>query len=87
FATGYIGERSVSSVSVDTTLGEEGLPTSASLAIGDLSLAVAPIAHAPVLLDAPDGRQSRFPRALCQFTGPDGRAAVGWTEWLQPPPH
>jgi hypothetical protein len=86
FATGYIGERSVSSVSVQTTLGEEGLPTSASLAVGDLSLAVAPIAHAPVLLDAPDGRQSRFPRALCQFTAPDGRAGVGWTEWLQPPP-
>jgi hypothetical protein len=86
FAAGYVGEREVSTVSVETALGDEGLPTSALLAVGDLSLAVAPVAHAPVILDAPDGRQSRFPRALCQFTANDGRAAVGWTEWLQPPP-
>jgi hypothetical protein len=85
FSTGYIGQTDVSSVSVKTTLGDEGLPAAASLAIGDLSLNVAPVAHAPVLLEAPDGRQSRFPRALCHFTAGDGRTGVGWTEWLQPP--
>jgi hypothetical protein len=85
FATGYVGAQSVSSVSVDTTLGDDDLPTSASLAVGDLTLAVAPIAHAPVMLEAPDGRKSRFPRALSQYTADDGRSGVGWTEWLQPP--
>jgi hypothetical protein len=85
FSTGYVGQTDVSSVSVKTTLGDEGLPAAASLAVGDLSLNVAPVGHAPVLLEAPDGRQSRFPRALCQFTAGDGRTGVGWTEWLQPP--
>jgi hypothetical protein len=85
FSTGYVGERGVSSVSVKTTLGEEGLPAAASLAVGDLTLDVVPVAHAPVLLEAPDGRLSRFPRAMCEFTAADGRRGVGWTEWLQPP--
>jgi len=85
FSTGYVGQDEVSSVSAETTLGEEGLPSSARLAVGDLSLTVAPAGHAPVLLEAPDGRRSLFPRALCRFTAGDGRTGVGWTEWLQPP--
>jgi hypothetical protein len=85
FSTGYVGRQDVSSVSVETTVGEEGLPSSALLAVGDLSLTAAPAGQAPILLEAPDGRRSRFPRALCHFTAPDGRTGVGWTEWLQPP--
>jgi hypothetical protein len=55
--------------------------------IGTLRLSVTPTGLAPVALEAPDGRVSRFPRALCRFesTG-DGRSGWGWTEWCQPPP-
>ena len=49
-------------------------------------MTVTPAAHTTMLLEAPDGRVSRFPRSLCRFVERDGRAGVGWTEWLQPPP-
>jgi hypothetical protein len=70
---------------VSTDLGDEGLPTSATMELGSLALDVQPIAHAPVALESPDGRVSRFPRSLCRFREADGRNGVGWTEWLQPP--
>jgi hypothetical protein len=76
----------VTSVAVDTELGAEGLPASASLQIGDLSLATSALAHAPVLLEASDGRRSRLPRALCRYEASDGPSGMGWTEWLQPQP-
>jgi hypothetical protein len=66
-------------------LGDEGLPTSGRMELGDLGLAVEPLAFAPVRLDAPDGRVGRLPRALCRFRADDGRVGHGWTEWNQPP--
>jgi hypothetical protein len=45
-----------------------------------------PVAFSPVLLEADDGRVSRFPRAWCRFTAADGRQGHGWTEWNQPQP-
>ena len=45
-----------------------------------------PVGHAPVLLEATDGRVSRFPRSLCRFDAADGRSGYGWTEWNQLPP-
>lgn len=66
-------------------LGEHGLPTAATFTLDDLALDIEPVAFAPVLLEAVDGRVGRFPRALCRFrdrTG--GRSGVGWTEWNQP---
>jgi hypothetical protein len=74
----------VSKVTVNTILGAEGLPESASIGLGELSLAVTPLAHAPLLLESPDQRHSRFPRSLCRFDAVDGRSGVGWVEWLQP---
>jgi hypothetical protein len=69
------------------TLGPAGLPTGARVTVGELVLDVEPVAFAPVLLTAPDGREARFPRALCRFRDPaTGRTGVGWTEWNQPPP-
>jgi len=65
-------------------LGAEGLPTSAHLALHDLDLRVTPRHFAPVLLEAPDGRVSRFPRALCWFDEAGGRSGPGWVEWNQP---
>ena len=33
---------------------------------------------------APDGREARFPRAMCRFTTDDGRTGTGWTEFNWP---
>ncbi|MBI2708365.1 MAG: hypothetical protein HYX34_01520 [Actinobacteria bacterium] len=67
------------------SLGPDGLPAAGDARIGPLDLAVEPVAFAPVLLVAPDGRVSRLPRALCRFTDrPTGRTGAGWTEWTQP---
>lgn len=71
-------------------LGPGGLPTQGHLALGardgadELALDIDPVAFAPVHLVAPDGRRSRFPRALCRYAAADGRRGVGWTEWNQP---
>jgi hypothetical protein len=92
FASGFVaapGEdiRTVATFTVDTELGDEGLPSSASMDLDGLQLSVTPTGHAPVLLEAPDGRVSRFPRSLCRFdeTSGGGRSGWGWTEWCQPP--
>jgi hypothetical protein len=91
FASGFVVDgngqlETVDSFSVDTELGAEGLPSSATMDLGKLHLAVTPTGHAPVLLEAPDGRVSRFPRSLCRFDDRDGdRTGWGWTEWCQPP--
>jgi len=91
FASGFVaapgaGEvENVERFTVDTQLGAEDLPISAAMELADLRLSVTPTSHAPVLLEAPDGRVSRFPRALCRFESPDGRSGFGWTEWCQPP--
>ena len=90
FASGFVapadGEvENVEHFTVETELGAEGLPTSAAMELADLRLSVTPTAHAPILLEAPDGRASRFPRSLCRFDSEDGRSGFGWTEWCQPP--
>jgi hypothetical protein len=86
--TGYVSQDgslgSVESVSVDTVVGGNGLPESASLHLDQLSLVVTPLGHAPMPLEAQDGRRARLARALCRFEAGDGRAGVGWSEWLQP---
>jgi hypothetical protein len=66
-------------------LGAQGMPVSDTVEVGDLRLAVEPVAFAPVLLTDGEGRTSRFPRALCRFADPaTGRRGAGWTEWNQP---
>jgi hypothetical protein len=77
--------RSIDRFTVETVLGDEGLPRSAAMRLDGLDLDVTCLAQAPVLLRADDGRESRFPRALCRFTDADGRTGTGWTEWLQLP--
>jgi hypothetical protein len=39
------------------------------------------VGHAPVRLEARDGRVSHFPRAWATVTTRDGRTGVGWLEW------
>jgi hypothetical protein len=71
---------------VETTLGDADLPTAATMSLASIDMDVTPVAHAPVLLESPDGsRVSRFARSLCRFDAPQS-SGVGWTEWLQPGP-
>lgn len=90
YGTGYTQAPGGTLIGTDHTaraqeLGDHGFPDSATWRVGDLELAVEPVAFAPVLLTAPDGRVGRFPRAWTRFAAPDGRTGHGWTEWNQPP--
>jgi hypothetical protein len=71
---------------VTEVLGTEGLPDSARLELepGGHVLAVEPLAYGPLLLEAPDGRLSRFPRALVRVVDAAGTTGLGWIEWNQP---
>jgi hypothetical protein len=73
------------SVTLDVVEGRERLPERASIGFAGLELEVEPLAFSPVFLVAPDGREARFPRAMCRFGTADGRQGAGWTEWNQPP--
>ncbi|MCK9248391.1 MAG: phosphotransferase [Solirubrobacteraceae bacterium] len=42
---------------------------------------VEPLAWGALRMDAPDGRVSHFPRAMCRVTDEDGREGTGWIEW------
>lgn len=91
YGTGYEQAPGAPMVGTDVavhteTLGPAGLPTSGTWQIGDLATEVTPVAFAPVLLTAPDGRVSRFPRAWTTVRTADGRTGHGWTEWNQPQP-
>ncbi len=80
--------RPLSGLEVTEVLGEEGMPTTARVLIepGGLDLQVQPLAFGPLVLVAPDGRTSRFPRAMAHVTAEDGRTGTGWIEWNQPQP-
>jgi hypothetical protein len=73
----------VASVTTDAPRGPDGLQLPATVRIGDTSLAVTPLHHAPVLLEGASGNRSRLLRSLCRFVGADGRIGVGWAELLQ----
>jgi hypothetical protein len=68
-------------VNARETFGDDGLPQATTLTYGDLTATVDIRGHAPVLLTAPDGRVSHFPRAWAAVTTDDGRTGVGWVEW------
>ncbi len=91
YGTGYLQTPGGDLVGTDDVergqvLGPDGLPASGTWRVGDLAMTVEPVAFAPVLLTAPDGRTSRFPRAWCRTTAGDGRAGHAWVEWNQPQP-
>jgi hypothetical protein len=62
-------------------VGPDGLITAAQITYEDLTLTVQPIAFGPLLLTAPDGRVSQFPRAMCRVAATDGRTGMAWVEW------
>lgn len=71
----------LSRVAAQTAFADNGLPVSAELDYGDVLARIDVGGHAPVLLTAPDGRVSRFPRAWGTVTTADGRTGTGWIEW------
>lgn len=90
FATGYTVSRDGALTPADiieneVDIDDEKLPTAARQRIGPVAFTTEPVGHAPVLLVAPDGRETRFPRAMCRYTTGDGRAGTGWTEYNWPP--
>lgn len=48
---------------------------------GELEIDVEPVAFGAIRLEAPDGRVSHFPRAMCRVRTADGREGCGWVEW------
>ncbi len=89
FQTGYViapdlAVTAVEHVGLDYELDADRLPTTTQLTVGDLELVATPELHAPVLLVSQDGKQSRFPRAMCSFRTPDGRSGHGWLEFNFP---
>jgi hypothetical protein len=76
----------VEALDVTEELGSEGMPTAARARIepDGLDLTIEPVAYAPLVLTASDGRVSRFPRAQVRFSAADGRQGSGWIEWNQP---
>jgi hypothetical protein len=89
FAIGYVARHgephAIGGATVDTELGAEGIPVAMRYDIDGMAVEAEVLSPAPILLVAPDGRQSRFPRALCRFSTPEG-TGTGWAEWLQVPP-
>jgi hypothetical protein len=73
----------VDAVQAEEQLAADGLVEHARIALdGALpALEVRPLAFAPLRLQAPDGRVSHFPRAMCELRAADGRRGLGWVEW------
>lgn len=68
-------------VAASETVGPDRLIETARIELGDVGLAVEPLAFGPLELVAPDGRVTTFPRAMCRVTADDGRSGVAWVEW------
>lgn len=75
------GVMELDSVSASEQVGADGLITSAQIGLGALTLEVEPVAFGPLRLEAPDGRISQFPRAMCRVSADDGRTGAAWVEW------
>jgi hypothetical protein len=70
-------------VAASEQVAADGLIGSAQLSLqpAGLDVEVDPLAFAPLLLLAPDGRVSHFPRAMCRIRCADGRVGLAWVEW------
>ncbi len=65
------------------TLTGNGLIERARIVSGPdrLEVDVQPLGFGALRLEAPDGRVSLFPRAMCRVRAADGRTGTGWVEW------
>lgn len=87
YGVGYVQRddalEEIESVHASEDVADDGLITSARIVSGpdELALDVEPLAFGALRLEAPDGRLSFFPRAMCRVTTQDGRTGTGWVEW------
>ena len=87
YGVGYVqraGELAeIEAVTATEQDGPDGLPEHARILSGpdELSLELEPLAFGALRLEAPDGRLSLFPRAMCRVQAADGRRGSGWVEW------
>jgi hypothetical protein len=74
----------ITAVTAEEQIGSDGLVSGTatiSSSPPELQLAVEPLGWGPLRLEAPDGRLSLFPRAMCRVRAYDGREGYGWVEW------
>ena len=73
----------IESVTATEEVSPNELITHARIVSGpeELGVDVEPVAYGAIRLEAPDGRLSFFPRAMCRVRTDDGRAGTGWVEW------
>ncbi len=87
YGVGYVqkdGEvTEITSLHASEEVAGDGLITTAKFVSepGPLELTIEPVAFGAIRLEAPDGRVSHFPRAMCRVTVADGRTGCGWVEW------
>ena len=87
FGVGYVqrGEelRELGAVTSSAIESADGLTESAAIGMppGELDVELEPLAFGAMLLEAPDGRVSHFPRAMCRVRTAEGVEGLGWVEW------
>jgi hypothetical protein len=87
YGVGYVQKGAelseIEAVTATETIADDGLITQARIETGpdELDFDVTPLAFGALRLEAPDGRVSMFPRAMCRVATPDGRSGHGWVEW------
>ena len=92
-AFGYVqdpggGVVPVTTLDVEDLPGPGRFPAGATASIGPdgPQVTITALSYGPLVLDAPDGRRSWFPRALAVIEAADGRQGSGWIEWNLPGP-
>ena len=87
FGVGYVQRdgqlTELTNVNSSEQVADNGLITSGRIAMSpvDIEVDLEPLAFGAILLEAPDGRISHFPRAMCRVRATDGRLGLGWVEW------
>jgi hypothetical protein len=73
----------IESVTATERVADDGLIAEPRIVCGppELDLEIEPVGWGALLLIAPDGRVSHFPRAMVRVSAADGRAGSGWVEW------
>jgi hypothetical protein len=92
FGVGYVQQgdsiAELSSVEASEKLTGDGLIEAARIVSqpDGLDVDVEPLGFGPLRLEAPDGRVSLFPRAMCRVVCSDDRTGIGWVEWYRVQP-
>ena len=73
----------LTNVNASEQVADNGLISSGRIAMSpvDIEVDLEPLAFGAILLEAPDGRISHFPRAMCRVRATDGALGLGWVEW------